>query len=194
LKWLETQKIFKAGEENKILFELNKKQQQSLIKVIHKFKEIPIEKKTELLNKILEGDNSDVASNLRLSCESALPSAEAKAKVWAILTDVNSAESRYQKLARMQGFYAFNQLEEIRPYFVKFYEFLPILFSSQTPHKIINSFFFTLLPRVEIKDEDIVTLMTLKLQQSDTNANNVRILNEGIELLIRSKEVRKAAI
>jgi len=102
-----------------------------LIKVLHRFKEIPLEKKTELLNKVLEGDNSDLASNLRLTCESALPSAEAKAKVWAILTDLNSTESMYQKSARMSGFYAYNQMDEIRPYFAKFYEFLPTLLSSQ---------------------------------------------------------------
>jgi len=50
-----------------------------------------------------------------------------------------------------------------------------------------------MLPRVEVTDSDIVNLMTLKLEQSDTKANFVNLLNDGIELLIRSKEVRKLA-
>mmetsp|Transcript_42769 Transcript_42769/g.41119 ORF Transcript_42769/g.41119 Transcript_42769/m.41119 type:complete len:233 (+) Transcript_42769:2025-2723(+) len=192
LKWVETQTVFR--QEGQVLYELNKKQQQSLVKVLHRFKEIPLEKKSELLEKVLEGDNSDLATNLRLTCEAALPSAESKAKVWAILTDPNSSESLYQKSARISGFYAYNQLDEIRPYFAKFYELLPTLFTSQTQFKFIEAFFYGLLPRVDIRDEDIVKLMTLKLQQSDNNANFVNTLNDGIELLIRSKEVRKYSL
>jgi len=99
--------------------------------VLHRFKEIPLEKKTELLERILEGDKSDLAHNLRLTCEASLPDPAVKAKVWAILTDPNCPESLYQKSARIHGFYAYNQMEEIRPYFDKFYEFIPSMFANK---------------------------------------------------------------
>ena len=46
---------------------------------------------------------------------------------------------------------------------------------------------------MEIKDEHIVKMMTLKLQTPDNNSNFTNLLNEGIELLIRSKEIREFA-
>mmetsp|Transcript_44428 Transcript_44428/g.32490 ORF Transcript_44428/g.32490 Transcript_44428/m.32490 type:complete len:95 (-) Transcript_44428:123-407(-) len=93
-----------------------------------------------------------------------------KAKVWNILIDLNSKESLYQKEARIEGFYAYNQMEEISPYFDKFYEFLPSLFcGKEVQFKFLEAFFFGLLPRVNISDNDIVKLLTLKLEQQDTN-------------------------
>jgi len=39
------------------------------------------------LDKILGGDNSDLAVNCRASCMAGLPDAENKAKIWAEITD-----------------------------------------------------------------------------------------------------------
>ena len=59
--------------------------------------------------------------------------------------------------------------------------------------KVFESFFYTLMPRLDIKDEHIVKMMQLKLQTPDRNTGFINQLNEGIELMIRSKAVREFA-
>jgi hypothetical protein len=86
-----------------------------------------------------------------------------KAEVWAKLTDLDSKESIYQRSARMSGFYNYKQLDLIKPYFDKFYEFLPQLLGSKQTFKYVEAFFDTLLPRMVITDSNIVFLLSLKL-------------------------------
>jgi hypothetical protein len=50
-----------------------------------------------------------------------------------------------------------------------------------------------MLPRMEIKDEHIVKLMELKVETSDNEATFSNMLQDGIELLIRSKTIRDFA-
>lgn len=57
----------------------------------------------------------------------------------------------------------------------------------------METFFYSLLPRMEVKDEHIVRLITLKLQTPDTSTSFINMMNEGIELLIRTKEIRQFA-
>ncbi len=82
VRWLETSFISASNDDQNKLFELNKKHKFSLLKVIFKDSEIPLEKKNQLLESVMAGDTSDLAQNARLTCEASLPCAEAKAKVW----------------------------------------------------------------------------------------------------------------
>ena len=92
----------------------------------------------------------------------------------------------------MAGFYSYKQLDLIRPYFEKFFQVLPQIYEKQA-FKNVEYFFHSLLPRMEIKDEQIVKLIALKLQTTDINTNFASILTEGLELVMRSKAVRELA-
>lgn len=95
--------------------------------------------------KITGDDNSDIAINTRARCMAGLPDAAIKAKVWAEITDLNSQESLYVRNAKISGFYSWDQLDIIAPYFEKYYEILPVL-NKGTSFKYLESFFHSLLP------------------------------------------------
>jgi hypothetical protein len=57
----------------------------------------------------------------------------------------------------------------------------------------MENFFYSLLPRMDVRDEHIVKLITLKLKTPDTHSSFINLLNDGIELLVRTKEVRALA-
>ena len=130
---------------------------------------------------------------MRYSCNSCLPDPEVKAQVWKEITDPNSVESIYDRRAKMAGFYSYGQLDIIRPYFDKFYDVLPQIYEKQS-FKYVENFEAYLLPRLEIKDEHIIKLVSLKLRTPDVNSNFGKMLNGAIELLMRSKEVREFAL
>lgn len=100
-------------------------------------------------------DKSDLATNLRLTCRALHPSAENKAAVWKEFTDPASELSLYQRGALMSGFYSNKQIDVIRPYFTKFIEELPELYTKHS-FKFVDSFSSHLLPRMEIEDSHIV--------------------------------------
>lgn len=142
--------------------------------------------------KIMAYDNSDIAVNTRAKCLAGLPDAEMKAKVWAEICDTKSKESVYLRSAKIQGFYSWEQLDIISPYFDKFYEVLPEL-SQKSPHRYFQTFFYSLLPTMQIADNHIVRLVSLKANTADQNKNFSSTLQDGIEVLIRCMEVRQFA-
>ena len=83
-------------------------------------------------------------------------------------------------------------MDLIRPYFDKFYEDLPHVYEKSI-FKYVETF-NSLLPRMEIKDEHIVKLIALKLQTPDNNTNFANLLNENIEFVMRSKQIREYAL
>jgi hypothetical protein len=90
----------------------------------------------------------------------------------------------------MGGFYGHDQHDIVEDYYDKFYEVLPIMYKNST-HKKFESFFNTMLPRSgEIKDEHIVKLICLKQETPDIEKQFMNTLQDGIELLIRSKEIK----
>jgi hypothetical protein len=90
----------------------------------------------------------------------------------------------------MAGFYSWKQIDLVKPYFEKFYEVLPQIYEKNA-FKYVENFFHQLLPRMDIKDEHIVKLLALKLSVPDNNTNFANMLNEGLELVMRSKLVRE---
>lgn len=139
---------------------------------------------------ILGDDKSDIAERCRAQCMASLPDPDIKAKVWAEIIDPNNSDSLYVRQAKMGGFYGHDQHDIVEDYFDKFYEVLPIMYKNST-HKKFESFFNTMLPRFgEIKDEHIVKLMCLKQETPDIEKQFMNTLQDGIELLIRSKEIK----
>lgn len=59
--------------------------------------------------------------------------------------------------------------------------------------KYLDAFFTYMLPRMQIKDSHIVKLVTIKAGIADTNSMFMNILQDGIEMLIRSKRIRDFA-
>ena len=64
---------------------------------------------------------------------------------------------------------------------------------QKCPHRYVEGFFYTFLPRLDVKDEHIVRMMSMKLSTPDSQTKFTNHLDEGIELLIRTKEVRALA-
>ena len=60
-------------------------------------------------------------------------------------------------------------------------------------YKYMETFFYHMLPRMHVEDRHIVKLLTIKSQVPDTNSMYMNMLQDGIELLIRSKRIREMA-
>ena len=90
----------------------------------------------------------------------------------------------------MAGFYSFGQLDIVSPYFDKYFDILPTLY-KQMSYRSFESFFYNLLPRMAVTDEHIVKLIALKQETPDNEKNMMSILQDGIELLLRTKQIRE---
>lgn len=95
-----------------------------------------------------------------------LPDAANKAKTWAEITDLNSKDSVYLRSAKIAGFYSWDQIDIIAPYFEKYYEILPVL-SKGSSFRYFETFFHSLLPTMQIADQHIVKLVALKAETAD---------------------------
>lgn len=141
---------------------------------------------------IMAEDNSDIAINTRAKCMASLPDAELKAKVWAEIIDANSKDSQYIRIAKIAGFYSSCQLDIIAPYFDKYYEELPRL-AKEATFRYLETFFYQLLPTMQIADSHIVKLVSIKANTPDSESNFTKMLQDGIEVLIRCMEIRAFA-
>lgn len=74
---------------------------------------------------MLGDDKSDVAKNCRLTCGASIATAENKAKVWEQLVNEDCGLSMYEREALVGGFYSYDQLDILEPYFEKFFHVLP---------------------------------------------------------------------
>ena len=116
----------------------------------------------ETLEMVLGDDKSDQTENVRHTCMASLPSETVKERVWAEITDPNSTDSLYVKQAKMNGFYAWDQLDLTRVYNDRFFEVLPVL-SEKFTYKQLTAFFWGMLPKMEVTDSAIVKLVMLKM-------------------------------
>lgn len=190
IEWMDNSKINVDGQD---LYELNKNQKGVILRKTFASREFTPEQKQELLQKIAGDDMTDKGERLRATCNAALPDAAVKAQIWADITNPASTDSLYVKSAKMGGFYNWEQLDLIEPYFEKFYEILPELHEKYT-FKEFDTFFFSLLPSMTIRDSHIVKLVELKLQVSDNEKMFANTLQDGIEILMRSQRARAFAL
>lgn len=92
----------------------------------------------------------------------------------------------------MSGFYSSDQLDLLSPYFDKNFDMLPIL-NEKTSYHYLQQFFNSLLPTTVIKDSYIVKLVALKNETPDSAKNFNKTLQDGIEILVRTKLIREFA-
>lgn len=119
IEWMDQSEITVDG---KSLYKLAKKHNYSILSRMFKSKSFSVEQKNAKLEKVIGDDKTDVAENTRAKCYAGLPDAEVKAKVWAEITDPHSKESVYLRTAKIQGFYSWDQVDILAPYFDQFYE------------------------------------------------------------------------
>lgn len=162
----------------------------SILVQLFKRKDFDNEIKQKTLESTLKDDNSDLAQNCRTTCQSSLPEASVKAQVWADLTNPDSKESLYSRRAMMSGFWVKDHNDLTEDYVNKFYDVLVDL-NEKVTYKYMETFFYSMLPRNQVKDEHIVKLLSLKLSNPDNKSMFGNILQDGIELLVRSKEIRE---
>lgn len=92
----------------------------------------------------------------------------------------------------MGGFYSWKQFDLVQPYFEEFFKVLPTIY-EKCQFKYVESFFHSMLPRMEVTDANIVKLLQIKQATPDNNSNFANLLQEGIELLIRQKLILENA-
>ena len=189
LRWVDSNAITK---DEKSIYALKTTHKHTVLKTHFQNANHSYETKISAMEKIMGSDNSDIAIRCKAACMAGLPDAENKAKVWAEITDPSSQESLYVRGAKMSGFYCSDQLELISPYFEKYFEVLPML-NEKTTYKYLNQFFHAMLPITQIKDSYIVKLVALKNETPDSAKNFNSMLQDGIEILVRTMQIREFA-
>lgn len=94
-------------------YKLAKKHRYAILAHMFRAKHIKLEDKMKVLEEVLGDDKTDQAVNTRAKCMVCLPTAEAKAKAWAEITDPDSQESVYLRQAKISGLYSWDQLDLI---------------------------------------------------------------------------------
>lgn len=190
--WNKAGFVHSAGSPDTKIFEIKKSHKISIVKCVYKSADYGDDHKKALMEEVLVDDKSDLATQTRLTCEAMTNDPVLKEKIWQELIDPKTTCSLYERRSKMAGFYSSTNQEVYLPYYDKFYDYLSDLHVDHT-YKYIESFFYSLLPRKTIEDRHIVKLMTIKTQVADTNNMYMNVLQDGIELLIRSKTIREYA-
>jgi len=188
LAWVDAGHI--QSEKGDDLYKLTNTHKLKIVKVCHKSKALSADEKKQLLEKVLVDDKSDLARHCRLTCFATEPAN--KEQVWKDLLDPKSDYSLYDRRALMEGFYAWDYMAECEPFFDRFFTEINNV-SAQHTHKNLESWFFSLLPRMKIEDSHIVKLLQLKARVADNNAKLSNMLQDGIEIMVRSKTIREIA-
>ena len=83
-------------------------------------------------------------------------------------------------------------MDIVEPYFDKFFDVLVFMHEKCT-YKQFTNFFFSMLPRMQVKDAHIVRLVSLLNEVPDTDAMFAETLKDGLDLLIRTQQIRAYA-
>lgn len=190
MKWLAGGHITSDNGSN--LFELRPNHKRAIVKRVHKSNHVSDQVKADILESTLGDDVSDIAQSVRNFCRATTSDLAVKEQIWNDILDPNSSLSLYEKNALMGGFYSWDQVDALDGFYDKFYDSLETIYTNQT-WKFVSSYTATMLPRMKIEDRHIVKLITIKSQVADNNGNYMKVLQDGIELLIRSKKIRDMA-
>jgi len=191
MDWVKDGSIKSVSGES--IFELKKGHKHSVVNIVGKSGNFSADEKSAFLELVLGDDKSDLANGVRLTCHAANPDPKVKAEVWKDLTDKDGTRSLYEKRSLMAGFYSLDHIDSCSMYFDKFFECLEQVHNDHT-YKYLSTFFYMMLPRMRIEDRHIVMLINVKSQVPDTSSMFMNILQDGIELLLRSKNIRERAM
>lgn len=82
-------------------------------------------------------------------CKAATPTKENKAEVWKILTEKDSSYSMYEREAMISGFYSYDQLDILEPYFDKFFDVIQDIHGNHAA-RYFERFLYGLLPKMVV--------------------------------------------
>lgn len=95
-------------------------------------------------------------------CNSAIPTAESKEDSWNLILNKDNQLSLKNIEARLEGFYQWNQLDLIQPYFDRVLEKLPEVADNYW-REFLLAFFHNLHPHMEVKQEYVDTLKAMEV-------------------------------
>lgn len=128
VEWLKHKCIVLENGEVREDLALTTADRYKILAKIYEYECVDLKTKTELLNKEIELTKCDRSNRLRLECESALPDAENKQRIWEILINpIANNLSSYDYSALVDGFFKRSQKYFMEPYVDKFIEALPII-------------------------------------------------------------------
>ena len=79
------------------------------------------------------------------------------------------------------------------PYFEKFFDEL-VRQNKTTSHKKFDAFFSYMLPDMRVSDHHIVRLVSILQDTADNEKMFTETLRDGIDLLVRTQQIRAYAI
>ena len=80
LKWFNSGNILASGGNE--LYKLSAAHKRSLVCVLHKSSHVTAEVKSEILEEVTKGDNSDLSNACKLKCEASTPDLAVKERIW----------------------------------------------------------------------------------------------------------------
>lgn len=156
--------------------------------------QISLEDKRALEAVVLKDDTSDLAGYCRLSLESALPDAAAKAKQWDSVIDKDCKYSRYEITAVCKALFPKNQTDLAAPYIEKFFQEMPKVFKEKTLQT--SEMVFIFLSPSRFANKDVLALYKKTLAEfresplfSKTLEQKLREDIERVELYIDGQEL-----
>lgn len=135
-----------------------------------------------------------------MTCRASRPDGQIKKQVWSQMTaDPAQGISAVQQEAMLNGFYEWGQNDILEPYYAQYFSVLTDKgFYGAKSYKYLKEFVKGLLPRQkEVTEVDIAKMQKVldTIPQQDPNASQayIKLLQEAVELLQRTKRLRDFA-
>jgi len=145
----------------------------------------------EEIVKELEGDNTANGQKFAAACRAAIPTAEAKAEAWRILTDSEEYSNTLVNSASM-AFGRVNDLSLLEPYAKKYHDVALKIWNERTYH--IAAYLLTNLFPIQLANENLAKLTKELIETKEFKEKPAlrRILVENLAGLERGLRAQKA--
>ena len=130
LKWFRAGAVLAPDGSEVPNAKIGRKHKYQILKKAFASRTVESEEKEKLLAEMLSEDHSELGQQQERQCRALTPTAESKAQAWEQI--MANKESLKMVQATMAGFYSWNQLDLIEPYFDKFVEVLPTVAANCT--------------------------------------------------------------
>lgn len=181
-------------------FELQRSQKQKIMLAVCKSDVYEGHAKQEIIDSIMANEKTDdILIEKKMTCRASMPDGQIKKEVWAQITAEPQGISAVQQEALLSGFYEWGQNDILEPYYAQYFSVLTDKsFYGAKSYKYLKEFVKGLLPRQgEVTQAEIATMQKVldTIPQQDPNASQayIKLLQEGVELLQRTKRLRDFA-
>jgi len=181
-------------------FELQRGQKQKIMLAVCKSGAYEEHKKQEIIDSIMANEKTDdILIEKQMTCRASRPDGQIKKQVWSQITADPTAISAVQQEALLSGFYEWGQEDLLEPYVAQYFSVLTDKgFYGAKSYKYLKEFVKGLLPRQkEVTEADIAKMQKVldTIPQQDPNVSQayIKLLQEGVELMQRTKRLRDFA-